>query len=163
DNWFLCEWINLTRAVEQSARFDVLHSHAYLWGIPLQGLARAPMVHTTHVCPDPDAVRLWSAAPGSCVTAISRFQWREFPQLRPAAIIQHGVDESQFTFRAEPEDYACYLGRFTAGKGPLAAVRAARALGLRLLLAGPADAYFNKHVRPLVDGRWVEYVGTVAG
>src|SRR6266404_774457 len=32
ENWQLCEWINLCRAVEQSGRFDVLHSHAYLWG-----------------------------------------------------------------------------------------------------------------------------------
>src|SRR5262245_3517019 len=34
DDWQLCEWINLCRAVEQSGRFDVLHSHAYLWGLP---------------------------------------------------------------------------------------------------------------------------------
>src|SRR5262245_66193541 len=63
DDWQLCEWINLARAVEESGRFDVLHSHAYLWGLPLQGLAGAPMVHTTHVCPDDDTARLWSAAP----------------------------------------------------------------------------------------------------
>src|SRR5262249_31749344 len=34
DDWQLCEWINLCKAVEQSARFDVLHSHAYLSGLP---------------------------------------------------------------------------------------------------------------------------------
>ena len=50
-NWQLCEWINLCRAVEQSGRFDVLHSHAYLWGLPLEGLSRAPLVHTLHVSP----------------------------------------------------------------------------------------------------------------
>src|SRR4051812_26919419 len=61
NDWHLCEWINLARAVEESARFDLLHSHAYLWGLPLQSLAQAPMVHTTHVCPDDDAARLWSA------------------------------------------------------------------------------------------------------
>src|SRR5262245_6126475 len=42
DDWELCEWVNLCRAIEQSARFDVLHSHAYLWGLPLQSFARAP-------------------------------------------------------------------------------------------------------------------------
>src|SRR5688500_13485568 len=35
DDWRLCEWVNLCRAVEESGRFDVLHSHAYLWGLPL--------------------------------------------------------------------------------------------------------------------------------
>src|SRR5688572_11151757 len=55
-DWQLCEWINLCRAVDQSARFDVLHSHVYLWGLPLERLSKAPMVHTLHVCPDEDAV-----------------------------------------------------------------------------------------------------------
>src|SRR5437773_12122178 len=43
EEWHLCEWVNLCRAVEQSSRFDVLHSHAYLWGLPIQPLSRAPM------------------------------------------------------------------------------------------------------------------------
>ena len=58
DDWQLCEWVNLCRAVEQSGRFDLLHSHAYLWGIPLQSLSRAPMVHTTHIVPDANSARL---------------------------------------------------------------------------------------------------------
>jgi hypothetical protein len=37
-DWQVCEWINLCKAVAQSKRFDVLHSHAYLWGLPLQSL-----------------------------------------------------------------------------------------------------------------------------
>src|SRR5688572_23023340 len=34
-DWQLCEWLNICGAVEQSSEFDVLHSHAYLWGLPL--------------------------------------------------------------------------------------------------------------------------------
>src|SRR5262249_60323020 len=65
--------------------------------------------------------------------------------------------------RPEPEDYVCFLGRFTPGKGPLEAIAAARAAGLRLLLAGPYDAYYQQCVEPLVDGRSVEYLGLVSG
>jgi glycosyltransferase involved in cell wall biosynthesis len=163
DDWQLCEWINLCRAVEQSGRFDVLHSHVYLWGLPLEPLSKAPMVHTLHVTPDDDAARLCAMYPSAWVTGISRFQWSAFPRLKPSAVIHHGVDAEQFTFRAEPDDYVCYLGRFTPGKGPLVAIAAARALGLRLRLAGPNNDYFRKHVEPLVDGHTVEYVGTVGG
>jgi glycosyltransferase involved in cell wall biosynthesis len=163
DDWQVCEWINLCRAVEQSGRFDVLHSHAYLWGLPLEGLSRAPMVHTLHVCPYENEACLWSMVPDACVTAISHYQWSAFPGLRPAAVIPHGVDPEQFTAGLEPEDYVCYLGRFTPGKGPLQAVAAARALGLRLRLAGPCDGYYREHVAPLVDGRRVEYAGYVSG
>jgi glycosyltransferase involved in cell wall biosynthesis len=162
-DWQICEWLNLVRAVEQSWRFDVLHSHCYLWGLPLQRLSQAPMVHTLHVCPYEDEARLWSLEPGACVTAISRFQWSAFPHVRPAAVIHHGLDPKQFRLRTEPEDYVCYLGRFNQGKGPLRAIAAARELGLRLLLAGPRNDYYRKHVAPRVDGRQVEYVGYVSG
>src|SRR6185295_920982 len=42
DDWHLCEWVNLCCAIKESERFDVLHSHAYLWGIPLGTLTRTP-------------------------------------------------------------------------------------------------------------------------
>lgn len=163
EDWHLCEWVNLSRAVEQSGRFDVLHSHAYLWGIPLQTFARAPMVHTMHIVPENDSAKLWTAAPQSWVTAISQHQWSAFPELKPAAVIPHGVDTTQFTFREQPEDYLLYLGRFVSGKGPMLAIEAARQLGLRLVLAGPANPYFREKIKPLVDGRNVEYAGFVTG
>jgi glycosyltransferase involved in cell wall biosynthesis len=163
DNWQLCEWVNLCRAVEQSARFDLLHSHAYLWGLPLQPLSRAPMVHTLHIVPDDDSARLWSMTPAACVTAISKHQWSAYPELQPAAVVPHGVDLSQFTFQPQPEDYVCYLGRFTSGKGPCQAIAAARALGLRLRMAGPENGFFREQVKPLIDGQSVEYAGYLRG
>ncbi len=163
DDWHLCEWVNLCRAIRESSRFDVLHSHAYLWGIPLEPLSRSPMLHTMHIVPDENAAHLWSNAPGSCVTAISEYQWSAYPQLRPAAVIPHGVDVSQFTFRADPDDYVCYLGRFEPGKGPRQAIVAARQAGVRLLMAGPSNPYFRENVQPLIDGSSVEYVGFVSG
>jgi len=163
EDWHLCEWNNLCQAVAQSNRFDVLHSHAYLWGIPLQPLSRALLVHTTHIVPDEDSARLWAAAPEACVTAISHAQWSAFPQLRPSAVIPHGVDTAEFTWREQPEDYLLYLGRFVSGKGPLLAIETARQLGLRLVLAGPSNPYFREKVQPLVDGKSVEYAGFVTG
>jgi glycosyltransferase involved in cell wall biosynthesis len=121
------------------------------------------MVHTTHIVPDENSARLWALSPGACVTAISRHQWSAHPELKPAAVIPHGVETSEFTFRAKAEDYVCYLGRFTSGKGPIQAIEAARALGLRLLMAGPESKYFCEQVKPLIDGRTVEYVGFVSG
>lgn len=163
DDWQLCEWVNLCRAVEQSERFNVLHTHAYLWGLPLEKFSRAPMAHTLHIVPDDNAARLWSTSPGACVTAISRHQWNGFSDLKPAAVIPHGVDVSQFSFREKPDDYLVYLGRFISGKGPLHAITAARKLGLRLVLAGPENSYFREQVKPFVDGKTVEYAGSVRG
>jgi glycosyltransferase involved in cell wall biosynthesis len=101
--------------------------------------------------------------PGALVTAISEYQWSTYPHLPPSAVIPHGLDVSNFTLREQPDDYVCYLGRFTSGKGPIQAIEAARAIGLRLLLAGPENKYFREQVKPLIDGRSVEYVGFVSG
>jgi glycosyltransferase involved in cell wall biosynthesis len=163
DDWQLCEWVNLCRAIKRSGDFDVLHTHAYLWGLPLGPMAQAPLVHTLHIVPDQNHALLWRSYPDAHVTALSRQQWSEFPDLKPAAVIPHGVDVEAFTFREKPEDYVLYLGRFVSGKGPLHAVATARALGLRLILAGPENGYFREQVRPLVDGRQVDYAGFVTG
>jgi glycosyltransferase involved in cell wall biosynthesis len=163
DDWQLCEWINLCRAVEKSQQFDVLHAHAYLWGIPLEPFSRAPLVHTLHIVPDNNASGLWSRSPQSQVTAISRQQWSGHPELRPCAVIPHGVDAAQFRFQPKPDDYVCYLGRFVSGKGPIQAIQAARALGLRLVMAGPENPYFREKIKPLVDGKSVAYIGWVRG
>jgi glycosyltransferase involved in cell wall biosynthesis len=121
------------------------------------------MVHTLHICAYDNEARLWSLVPDACVTAVSDYQWSAYPHLRPAAVIPHGVDPEQFTATDQAQDYLCYLGRFTPGKGPLQAIATARALGLRLVLAGPPDAYYREHVAPLVDGRQVQYAGYVSG
>src|SRR5262249_6850238 len=39
----------------------------------------------------------------------------------------------------------------------------ARALGMRLRLAGAPNDYFREHIEPLIDRRTVEYVGYVRG
>ena len=163
EDWRICEVLNIGRALERADEFDAIHSHGYLLGLPFDALVRTPMTHTLHIHPYDDSVRMRAMYPRACITAISRFQWSEAPEPPPAAIIPHGVDEAQFTFRAEPGDYVCHLGRFIPDKGVLTAIRAARALGLRLLLAGQRNEYFDAVISPEVDGRNVEYIGAVTG
>ncbi len=163
EDWQLCEWINLSRALEESGRFDIVHSHAYLWGVPLERLCRARMVHTLHVMPGPDMAILRQRYPGACVTALSHAQWAKFPAEAPGIVIPSAVDPSAFTFRDEPQDYAVFLGRFIKNKGPLRAIEAARRLGIPLRMAAPHNEYYEQVIEPHVDGRTVIYEGEVAG
>src|SRR5215218_5767277 len=82
DDWQVCEWINLCRAVERSGDFDILHSHSYLNGLPLSRLSSAPLVHTLHIMGIEEYARLWRAFPNAAVTAISAYQWSSFPDLK---------------------------------------------------------------------------------
>ena len=163
DDWRLCEMMNLCRAIEQSHQFDVIHSHSYLWGLPFEPLSRAPLVHTLHVHPYDDSIRLRTLWPDAYVTAISAFQWSEHRALPPSAIVPHGIDLDQFVFYPKAGDYLCYLGRFIPDKGPLTAIRIARKLGRPLILAGPRNDYFDEVLAEKIDGEMVRYVGQVSG
>ncbi len=161
DEWTLCEWANLAAAVAQAGRFDVVHSHVYTWGVPLSAAVATPMLHTLHILPTDDDARLLRLNPAAAFTALSRFQWAEFPDLSPATVVPHGVDPVAFTPRYEPGTYLAYLGRFIENKGPLEAVAVAHAAGLPIVLAGPRNDYFDRHLAPLVDGDAVRYAGPV--
>lgn len=163
EDWRLCEWVNICRALELSAEFDIIHSHGYLFGIPLELLSKAPLIHTLHVTPYDEQMRIWSMRPDAWVTAISTFQWNSYPNLKPCGVIPHGIDPEQFSFCADPEEYLCYLGRFIPDKGVLAAISVARVNGIPLKLAGPRNDYFTETIEPLVDGDQVQYVGAVTG
>jgi glycosyltransferase involved in cell wall biosynthesis len=114
-----------------------------------------------HIVPDDDHAQLWRMSGPACVTAISHHQWSAFPDLKPAAVIPHGLDVPRFPFSPKAGDYVCYLGRFTSGKGPRQAILAAREAGVKIILAGPENAYFHEHVKPLIDGSTAEFIGPV--
>jgi glycosyltransferase involved in cell wall biosynthesis len=160
-DWQLCDWMTLSAAVDQSSRFDVLHSHAYLWGLPLERFTRCPMVHTLHTMPYHDEALLWDRVPNARITAVSRFQWSRATTRIPADVIHHGVDPDHFPFSDRHQGYLCYLGRFLPGKGPLEAIAAARQSGMPIILAGPANRYFEEHIRPHLDDDTARYVGPV--
>ena len=63
------------------------------------------------------------------------------------------------TFRARPDDYLLFLGRFTAGKGVLQAIEVARRVGMKLILVAAEDAYYRDTVAPHVDGTEIVYYG----
>jgi glycosyltransferase involved in cell wall biosynthesis len=162
DDWNACEWINVCKAIERSDEFDVVHSHAYLWGVTLSGLSRSPLLNTLHVLPYDDEATLWRLFPQARVSAISSFQWADHPEFAPCAVVPHGVDPALFEVSQQAEDYVVYLGRFIVNKGPVLAIEAARRAGVRIKLAGPRSDYFDSTIAPLVDGDAVEYVGPVS-
>jgi glycosyltransferase involved in cell wall biosynthesis len=158
DDWQLCEWINLSRAVEQAREFDLIHSHNYLYGLPLGRLTSVPIIHTLHVVATEDSYRLRQMFPEAVVNGISKFQWAENPALN-TPVIYHGVDPEQFTFNNKPQDYLCFFGRFTPGKGPLQAIECAQALGMRLVMAGPRNNYYESAISQYVDGKVIRFTG----
>jgi glycosyltransferase involved in cell wall biosynthesis len=120
------------------------------------------LVHTVHHLPSPPEAVLWSRYAAAPFIAVSHEQARALAGLHVAGVVHHAVEIEAYAFRADPEDYLLFLGRFTEGKGALAAIEMARRTGHRLLIAAAENDYYRQHVAPIVDGQQVVYVGEVA-
>lgn len=161
-DWQFHELLHMASAFEHAAEFDVIHSHVYHFALPFTRLVDTPVVHTYHVLPDDDVVRGYARYPEARIAAISHYQRRALASIPDVVVVHHGVDTEAFPFRPVGGDYLLFLGRIIPHKGPVEAIRLARGAGMRLVLAGPRDEdYFAAEVAPLIDGRWVRYVGPV--
>jgi glycosyltransferase involved in cell wall biosynthesis len=159
--WEMYEMLNIAAAVERAHEFDIIHYEAsyYPMSLAFTRLSPTPVVQTLHHAPRPSEVALWQRYPEAPFIAISQEQARLLSGLNIAGVVLHSVETDRLTFREQPDDYLLFLGRFTEGKGVLRAIDVARRVGMRLLLAAAADAYYHEHVAPHVDGHRIVYVG----
>lgn len=159
--WEMCELLNVAAACERHAEFDLLHyqSAYFPMSMAFSRLVRIPIVQTLHHQPLPGQLELFARYPRTHYVAISEFQARALRPLPSVTTIPHGVDVRSFPFGAEADDYLVFLGRFTPGKGALAAIEIARRAGKRLFLAAASNEYYRQSIASQVDGDRVQYLG----
>jgi glycosyltransferase involved in cell wall biosynthesis len=161
--WEFCELMNLAAVCERAEEFDVIHYQAayYPMSLAFVRLLKTPVVQTVHHSPDESQISLWSHYPEANFVAISQCQYDAMAGLNRLGVVYNGIATDTFTFREEPEDYLLFLGRFTPKKGVMQAIKVAKRLGIKLLLAAPENKYYRRVIAPHVDGRLVQYVGEV--
>ncbi len=159
--WELCELFNLAAAVERAEAFDLIHCQAEYapLSLALTRIVPVPVVQTVHHAPSAPEAALWSRYPEAPFIAVSRAQAERLAGLDVAATIHHAVDPRAYEYRADPDDYLLFLGRFTPDKGVLEAMDVARRTGHRLVLAAAENDYYRTAVAPRVDGDRVAYAG----
>jgi glycosyltransferase involved in cell wall biosynthesis len=158
---------HVIHAHEQVCGFDVVHDHTLAGPVLASVRADLPPVVTTNHGPfNADLSALYRFEAGSVpLIAISHHQASTAVGIEVAAVIHHGIDLARYPLGTGAGGHAVFLGRMAASKGVDVAARAARAAGVRLLIAAkmrePQErAYFDTQVRPLL-GDDVEYVGEV--
>lgn len=162
DAWQFHELVHLGAAFERAREFDAIHSHVYHFAPPFARLVDTPALHTDHVPHGADVRGLYARYPETRIVAVSRYHREKFEGLEDVPIVYNGVDTDAFPFGPKGGDYLVFLGHMIERKGPVEAVAAAKKAGMRLVMAGRVqDGYFEAKVRPLIDGRQIEYVGPV--
>ena len=132
-----------------------------------QGLAFSPFVDRPFVLtlhgPHEDYLsEYYSRYPEVQYVCISDAQCRQesLPHLRT---IHHGIDLSLYRLVENKQQYLSFIGRIAPIKGTHIAIEVAHRTGIPLKIAGEVQPvfreYFEKKIRPKIDGKLVEYIG----
>lgn len=167
--------LHYSAVLEQAANFDIIHIHLnkasdYL-SLPLFAPLQSKTVFTLHF-PYPtaqgrtDRHLVLQKYKMHNFISISNNQRRGGENLKWLGTVHNGIDLSPYTFSATPRDYFFWLGKFNPDKGVVEAIQAAQQAKVTLILGGSIDnldhtdrQYYEQHVKPLIDGRQIQYVG----
>jgi len=156
----------VARVLARAADYDVLHFHIGMHWLPFATLAQTRSLFTIHTFASYDDRWLARNFPGVALSGISRYQAAQLAEGREIPVVYNGCDFGAFEPRYEAGEYLAFLGRMSHDKNPLGAIRIARAAGMPIVLAGQAqeakeEAYFEREIRPLIDGESVRCIGAV--
>jgi glycosyltransferase involved in cell wall biosynthesis len=156
------EALHVATVFEQADRFDLIHNSFDFLPLAFSRLVDTPMVTTIHGFSSERIVPVYRCYNDrSAYIAISDSD--RHPDLSYLATIHHGIDLSRFTLRAEAGRHLLVLGRIHPDKGVATAIEVAARAGLPLVIAGIVQdqTYFDRCVRPHLDGVKVRYAGSV--
>jgi glycosyltransferase involved in cell wall biosynthesis len=160
----VCEAMHIAHLFESASDFDLIHNQADFMPLTFSRMTDTPVVTTIHGFSSPTILPVYQRYNDrSAYVAISDAD--RHPSLTYAATIHHGIPIDQFPFDPDGSDDLLFFGRFHPDKGAGEAVRAARAAGRKLVMAGivqDAD-YFATQVAPFIDDHQVEYRGVIGG
>lgn len=147
---------------EHAPEHDVIHSHFALNSCYFSRLVSTPTVHSLHSPVTDDLRPHLLHYRKERFISFSKAQRKLMPELNWIATVYHGIDTEAFTFQETPDDYVLYLGRITELKGVHFAIEAAKAAGVKLIIAGmtyPGEGYWTKEIEPHIDGKMVQFFG----
>jgi glycosyltransferase involved in cell wall biosynthesis len=164
----LYEQMILAQVYQQAHHFDIIHSHIGCAAFPYSGFVKTPTVHTTHGIFTPDNEKMFRKFAWQPFISISESQREPHLGLNYIHTVYNGIDSSVYPFCEKPTSpaYLAFVGRLSPEKGPLGAIKIARAISMPLKIAGKIDAvdqdYYREEIKPLIDGEQIQYLGEVS-
>jgi glycosyltransferase involved in cell wall biosynthesis len=156
------ECLHISEVFERAEEFDLIHNQFDFLPLTYSKLVRTPIITTIHGFSSEKIVPVFKKYNGR-VHYIAISNADRHPDLDYLATIYHGIPLDEFELRDEPGDYLLFFGRIHPEKGAVEAIEAAKKSGRRLLIAGiiQDQDYFDKKVLPQVDGRQIQYIGSI--
>ncbi len=161
------EHMLLADVYHQAHNFDVIHSHFGYSALSYSTFSKTPTVHTLHGSFTPENEKIFRRFAWQPFISISESQREPRLGMNYIHTVYNGIDTGVYSFQSEPVQpaYLAFVGRISPEKGPVEAIKIARATGLPLKMAGKIDVvdktFYREQVEPLIDGEQIQYLGEV--
>jgi len=154
------EYQHISYVLERAHEFDLIHNHFDFMPLAYARLIDTPMVTTIHGFSSPKILPIYQRQ-NDIAHYVSISHSDRSPLLDYIATVYNGIDESQFTFCHQPNDYLLYFSRIHPDKGAWEAIQIAKQSNRRLIMAGliQDQHYFDTKVVPFLDNQQIIYVG----
>lgn len=150
--------------LEHQHQFDIIHDHTETYLTPFSKVLEKPVVSTLHGVLNPAKTILFKKFSNVNYVAISKNQKKSGPGINIVKTIYHGIPIEKFEFNPKPKDYLLWISNIAPDKGLAEAIQIAKMAKEKLVIAGPIFSlhtdYFEHRIKPLVDGKQIQYVGS---
>ena len=130
--------------------------------LPVAKMLNKPFVNVMHLPIFPELAEIFKEYHTHVIT-ISQAQRKDYQDLNYLATVNNCVDTKQYAFNAVPEDYLLMMGSIAPHKNQAGAIRVAKKLGMKLILAGKINdrKYFDS-LKGDIDGKLINWIGELA-
>jgi len=156
------EGLHIAAVFERAGEFDLIHNSFDFLPLTYSGLVDTPVVTTIHGFSSEAIVPVYEKYNDrGYYVAISDSDRHD--KLDYVATIHHGIDMAAFALHPDPGDYLLFFGRIHPDKGTAEAIDVAARANLSLTIAGiiQDEDYYERLIKPRVDGDRVRYIGPV--
>jgi len=156
------ECLHISNLVEKADQFDIIHNHYDFLPLTYSKLIQTPMVTTIHGFTSNKILPVYQKYNANTHYISISISDRS-PDLEYAGTVYNGINLDEFELSTGDDDYLLFFGRIHPEKGTVESIEIAKKAGKRLIIAGIVQdtEYFETQVKPLIDGKQVEYIGPV--
>jgi glycosyltransferase involved in cell wall biosynthesis len=140
---------------------DVIHLQS-AEAVALSRFVERPTILTLHGPHDAKLSEFYNFYPEITYVCISEAQGKQ-ESMPKMLTVHHGIDLDQYRLVERKQQYLSFIGRIAPLKGTHIAIDVAQRTGIPLKIAGDVQPmyreYFEKKIKPKLDGKLVEYIG----
>ena len=160
------EFLIFDELFKRLSDFDIIHNHLGFHPLAFSKLINIPIVTTIHSSLEPDFPYLADRFKDNLFVSISDAQRQLAPFLNYVKTIYLGIETEKFEPNLKNDnEYLLFLGSLTKNKGIDLAVKAARELKGKLIIAGEIREeekdFLDKEVWPYVDNHMIKFIEEV--